>query len=200
MLRELGEAPALFSFLRQDARAMIKVQRWVDLPDRAAAEAAITTIFFETSATQSFADEAAKTAFRERWLGRYLTHDGEHVSVALDEAGRIIGYLVGALDDPARAQRFGDLGFMQSFAALTALYPAHLHVNLTASARGKRVGEHLVAQFVDDVRAAQVPGVHVVTGRGVRNVGFYNRLGFEERGSLPTANGAMVFLGRAVAC
>lgn len=178
---------------------MAGVQRWVDLPDRAAAEAAITAIFFETSATQVFADEAVRAAFRERWLGRYLKHDGEHVWVALDEAGRIIGYLIGALDDPAQAERFKDLAFLQTFAALTAHYPAHLHVNLTASARGQRIGEKLVDRFVDDVRAARLAGVHVVTGRGVRNVGFYNRLGFVERGSLATPTGAMVFLGRDVA-
>jgi GNAT superfamily N-acetyltransferase len=179
---------------------MAKVVRWVDLPDRAAAEAEITAIFFASSATQSFADEAVRAAFRERWLGRYLTHDAQHVFVALNEAERIIGYLVGALEDPAQAERFGDLAFMQAFAALTPQYPAHLHVNLTASARGQRIGEGLVERFVDDVRTARLPGVHVVTGRGVRNVGFYNRLGFEERGLLATANGAMVFLGRAVAC
>jgi GNAT superfamily N-acetyltransferase len=179
---------------------MVGVQRWVDLPDRAEAEAEIAAIFFETSATQSFVDEAVRAAFRERWLGRYLAHDAERVFVAREEGGAIVGYLAGALDDPAQAGRFGDLAFMQAFATLTQRYPAHLHVNLTARARGRRLGEQLVERFVNDVQAAQLPGVHVVTGRGVRNVGFYNRLGFAERGSLPTANGAMVFLGREVAC
>jgi GNAT superfamily N-acetyltransferase len=178
---------------------MVKVARWVDLPALAATEAEITAIFFETSATQSFADEATRAAFRERWLGRYLAHDGEHVWVALDEDGAIVGYLVGALDDPARTARFGDLAFMGAFADVTAKYPAHLHVNVTARARGQRVGEMLVERFVAVVRAARLPGVHVVTGCGVRNVGFYNRLGFEERGSLATPTGAMVFLGRDVA-
>ncbi len=178
---------------------MATIVRWGDMPDRAAITAAITAIFFETSATQSFADEATRAAFKERWLGRYLTHDGQHVLVAVNEAGQAIGYLVGAFDDPAVAERFSDLAFMRAFAELTADYPAHLHVNVTASARGQRIGERLVERFVDDVRAARLPGVHVVTGRGVRNVGFYTRLGFAERGSQPTANGAMVFLGRNVA-
>ncbi len=32
-------------------------------------------IFFSSSATKTFADEAERQAFRERWLGRYLKHD-----------------------------------------------------------------------------------------------------------------------------
>jgi GNAT superfamily N-acetyltransferase len=118
------------------------------------------------------------------------------VFLALDDEATVIGYLVGSLDDPARAPRFADIGYFSTFAALTARYPAQLHVNLDASSRGGGIGAALVDAFVAEVVRAGLPGVHVVTGRGVRNVAFYERSGFLERGSLETNGKAIVFLGR----
>jgi ribosomal protein S18 acetylase RimI-like enzyme len=177
---------------------MVTIQRWIDLPGRATAETAITQIFFQSSATQTFADHRTRDAFRQRWLGRYLTHDANHVWVATSPDHAIVGYLIGSIDDPAQVDRFSDITFFSAFAELTKVFPAHLHVNLTADARGQRIGEALVERFVQDVRSAGLPGVHVVTGATARNVGFYNRLGFIERGTLPTPGGAIVFLGRTI--
>lgn len=166
----------------------------------AAVAQGIERIFFAASGTQTFATEGARSAFRERWLGCYLTHDPQHVFVAWDDAtvgpAAVVGYLVGCLDDPALTARFASIGYFRTFAPLTARYPAHLHVNLDARVRGAGVGGRLVEAFCDDVRAAGLPGVHVVTGQGVRNVRFYERLGFLERGG-GTFNGhSVVFLGR----
>lgn len=166
------------------------------LADRPDAYASIERIFFAASGTKTFASEEARDAFRERWLGRYLVHDAGHVFVALDGARRIVGYLVGCLDDPARTERFGDIGFFAGFAPLTARYPAHLHVNLDEAARGAGIGGLLVEAFCEQVVAAGLPGVHVVTGKGVRNVGFYERLKFFERGSAAFNGHEVVFLGR----
>jgi hypothetical protein len=41
-----------------------------------------------------------------------------------------------------------------------------------------------------------LPGVHVVTGRHQRNVGFYHRLGFLERGHSTRGTTDVVFLAR----
>ena len=166
------------------------------LRDRAGAEAAIERIFYAASWTKAFASEAARDAFRERWLGRYLVHDAGHVFVALDGARQVVGYLVGCLDDPAQTNRFGDIGFFADFAGLTARYPAHLHVNLVERARGAGIGGLLVEAFCEQAARAGLPGVHVVTGRGVRNVGFYERLGFFERGVTVFNGHEVVFLGR----
>jgi GNAT superfamily N-acetyltransferase len=177
----------------------VQIARWIDLPDRGKTEAAIEAIFFAASGTQTFASEAAKMAFRERWLGRFLQYDSGHVFVAIDPRGEIAGYLIGSLDDPARTARFSDIGYFAGFAELTARYPAHLHVNLDATMRGSGIGGQLVEAFVADVRRAQLPGVHVVTGRGLRNVTFYNRLGFMERGSALSNGREVILLGRDIA-
>ncbi|MFX7804522.1 hypothetical protein ABTK17_19850, partial [Acinetobacter baumannii] len=62
--------------------------------------------------------------------------------------------------------------------------------------RGSGVGSDLVRAFVATVEAARLPGVHVVTGRGARNVGFYNRLGFLERAGVTFRGHPLVFLAR----
>ena len=177
----------------------VSIVRWLDLRDQQQARTDIERIFFAASGTQTFATAAAKCAFLERWLGRYFEHDPGLVFVALAGAKpeqRITGYLAGSLDDPAKAPRFNDIGYFAMFAELTARYPAHLHVNLVASGRGAGTGSRLVEAFAGSVRAAGLAGVHVVTGLGVRNVSFYERLGFAERGRLETSGKAIVFLGR----
>ena len=175
---------------------MTNIVRLTALRDRAGAESAIERIFFAASGTTAFASVEARLAFRERWLGRYLVHDAGQVFVALDGAGQIVGYLVGCLDDPARTARFSDIGYFAEFAELTERYPAHLHVNLDAAARGGGIGSLLVEAFCEQVVAAKLPGVHVVTGAGARNASFYQRLGFLECGAATFSGHKVVFLGR----
>lgn len=175
---------------------MAAISRWCDLPDPGGAIPAIATIFFAASNTQSFASAAAKLQFRERWLGRYLAFDAGLVFVAHDAYGNLSGYLVGSFDDPALTARFGDIGYFAELAQLTARYPAHLHVNLDAKARGSGTGSELVGAFVRAAGSAGLPGVHVVTGRGARNVRFYERLGFVERMMFVHNGYELVFLGR----
>jgi GNAT superfamily N-acetyltransferase len=176
-----------------------RIVKWIEQPGSDAARAAVERIFFAASGTQAFSDAAARLVFRDRWLDRYFDHDPGLVFLALDDATTVVGYLVGSLDDPALAPRFADIGYFAAFAPLTARYPAQLHVNLDASSRGGGIGAALVEAFVAEVVRARLPGVHVVTGRGVRNVRFYERSGFLERGSLESNGRAIVFLGRDVA-
>ena len=177
----------------------IKIERLMDLPDGTAKAAAmrggIDAVFFETAA-RVFAVEPAKAAFRDLWLGQYLRLDPERVWVALDGGDSVVGYLVGCFDDPARSPRFQALSYLQSFAATTARYPAHLHVNLTARVRGRGIGEALVEAFCGQARGAGISGVHVVTGAEARNVSFYTRLGFLERGATRWNDKSVLLLGR----
>ena len=175
-----------------------RIAHWIERADRAALEAGIEAIFFGSAANQAFASLREREAFRERWLGRYLEHDPGLVLVALDASGGVVGYLVGSLDDPARAPRFADIGYFVTFAGLTARYPAHLHVNVAADWRSAGLGAHLVAQFVADARAAGVPGVHVVTESASRNRTFYERAGFREAGHTPWNGRDVVFLARSL--
>lgn len=153
-------------------------------------------IFFEASLTKSFVDEAARAAFRERWLGRFLGEFVHLAHVALAPADRIVGYIVGAHQDPARDPRFADIGFYRHLADLTPLYPAHLHINLAPETRNLGFGSRLLGAFVDDARAAGLAGVHLVTGATSRNRPFYTRNGFDEVRALEWSGTPIVMLGR----
>jgi GNAT superfamily N-acetyltransferase len=139
-----------------------------------------------------------RDAFRERWLGRYL-RGGSDVVLVARVGEEVAGYLVGALDNPALQQRFADVDYFRTaFAELCRQFPAHLHVNLTAAYRNVGIGARLVEAFAQAARQAGAPGMHVITGRGMRNVVFYQRCGFVERGSVRRGDGEAVFLGRAL--
>lgn len=176
------------------------IKRFVTIATSSRAETLgeIEQVFFAASNTQTFADDVTKATFRQRWLGRYLENDVEYVHIAVDNAQHVLGYLVGCVDDPAITPRFSDIGYFDVFAPLTRLFPAHLHVNLTKRARGSGTGGRLVDAFCDQLRALKIGGVHVVTSQGARNVAFYQRLGFEERGQHAVNGNVVVLLGRQV--
>jgi GNAT superfamily N-acetyltransferase len=175
------------------------IHRLTELPDWRRRLRQLDPIFFEASLTKTFADDVAREAFRERWLGRFLDRWPGLAHVAVTPDGAIVGYIVGAHADPARSADFADVGFYAHLGELTPHYPAHLHINLAAEARGLGIGSALIDAFVADVRGAGLPGVHLVTGRHSRNRSFYARNGFEEIAGLDWAGTAIVMLGRSFA-
>jgi ribosomal protein S18 acetylase RimI-like enzyme len=172
----------------------IVIRRFLDVAGSRAIMAAIDAIFFEASHTKTFESEAVRAAFRERWLGQYLVGAPEWAYVALAGADEeVVGYLVGMIEQqPACAP-----GPSSVPRALLAHYPAHLHVNVARGWRGAGIGARLVARFAGDVAAAGARGVHLVTGAGARNVGFYQRNGFQEVARIGE-DGALVVLARAL--
>jgi len=68
---------------------------------------------------------------------------------------------------------------------LMSLYPAHLHVNVDGAFRGSGLGRKLMELFIEDLKKAGVPGVHLICGD--RPVGFYRRLGFDVLARVETA-------------
>jgi GNAT superfamily N-acetyltransferase len=156
----------------------------------------IDDIFFEASSVKAFASDDLRAEFRERWLGRFLRLYPGHAFLALDREQAVVGYVIGCLDDPAQMPLFEDIGYFPAFADLTCAYPAHLHVNVAAGRRSGGIGGRLVEAFAAHAFASGAPGVHVVTGEGARNVGFYNRSGFRPLRSLSHNGKPVVFLGR----
>lgn len=77
-----------------------------------------------------------------------------------------------------------------------AQYPAHLHVDVLPAYQGRGHGRALMRTFLDALRAAGVPAVHlgmVTSNTGAR--AFYDRLGFHE---IPVPDpGPLTYLGRA---
>jgi GNAT superfamily N-acetyltransferase len=160
--------------------------------------AQIDDIFFKASG-RTFLSAAERAAFRERWLGRYLQGGTDVVLLALDRAGVVAGYLVGALNDPAGQERFADIGYLRTdFRDLCRRYPAHLHVNLAPASRGRRLGARLVAAFAARAAHGGAPGMHVVTGGTARNLRFYLRCGFARLGSARWHGREVAFLAKAL--
>jgi len=175
----------------------VTIRRYLDVAQSPKLNEEIDAIFFQASNTKSFVGDAARSAFRERWLGRYLRHDPQYAYLAFAASGHVMGYLVGSLDDPAMTNRFADIGYFSTFRELTKEFPAHLHVNLAPAFRNKGIGGRLIDAFISDAKASGAPGVHVVTSANAENVRFYNRNGFVERGRTGNSD-AIVFLGRVI--
>jgi GNAT superfamily N-acetyltransferase len=159
--------------------------------------AQLDAIFFASSNVQHFADDAARTAFRAHWLGRYLEQWPQEFFVACSPDRRVIGYLAGCLEDPATNPAFADLEYASAFADLSRSYPAHLHINLDPGWRNGGIGARLIEAFCAHAER-RVAGVHVVTGRHSRNVRFYERNGFSLLRTMrsPGRDTEIAFLGR----
>lgn len=198
---EVGETALREAILREamampDERcSIVPVRGELTLGLRAQIEA----VFFDASG-RTFASGPEREAFRERWLGRYLQGGTDVVLLALDSGLQVAGYLVGALEDPAGQQRFADIPYFRGdFRDLCRRYPAHLHINIAPAFRSKGVGAQLIAGFAERASAAGVPGMHVVTGKSARNVGFYTRCGFTPLGDAVWNGSTVVFLGKPLA-
>ena len=178
----------------------IVFQRASEIANLEAIGADLDAIFYESSLTKTFPNDAVRAAFRERWLGRYLDAAPRlfHLALASDADGaeRVLGYLAGALDDPARSERYRDIGYFPRLSDWTARFPAHLHINVASDARSLGIGGALIERFVGDVVTAGLPGVHVVTGAASRNVGFYRRNRFTTTHEFDWQGVPLVFLGR----
>jgi len=170
-----------------DTKPPIAIHRWADVTERERLVPQIDAVFFEASNTKSFASDADKAAFRDRWLGRYLSLHPQYAYIALAADGHVAGYLVGAIGEPS--------GF-EAFAAANEAFPAHLHVNLAPRFRSLGIGADLIDAFIADAKRAGAPGAHVVTSANARNVGFYERRGFHERARTSLNGNDLVFLGR----
>lgn len=175
-----------------------RIVRWLEIANRGRLTADLDRIFFEASNTRSFPSVEEKARFRDRWLGRFLRVDPGDAFLALDGSGACVGYLVGCLGDPARDVRFEDIGYFPLLADLTVRYPAHLHVNLAPDQRGRGLGARLVEAFAAHAGRAGARGMHVVTGEGLRNVGFYRRCNFQEARVFPWRGRNLVMLARTL--
>lgn len=176
----------------------IRIDCWSTIAGRESLGPGLDEVFFASSATQSFPSAEARDQFRERWLGRFLRHYPGWAFVAREAGGRVAGYIVGSPDDPALTPLFSDVGYFPSIAHLTRRFPAGLHVNVRAGLRSAGLGARLIEFFAERAKDSGIPGLHVVTGEGLRNVGFYRRAGFTFEEPFTWNNRALVFLGRAI--
>ncbi|MFI5492149.1 GNAT family N-acetyltransferase [Actinoplanes sp. NPDC051859] len=153
----------------------------------------------------------------------YAVLEPEHAHVLDDGTGAAVGYVVGTADTVRFAQHFrtewlpvvterypeandprvtledGMLALLRHPERMVspelAGYPAHLHIDLLPEWQGRGQGRGLIAAFLDGLRAAGVPRVHLGMARtNTAARAFYDRLGFVEL-SVPGAPD-VTFMGR----
>lgn len=145
--------------------------------------------------------------FGELFAAPYGVFEAEHAFM-LDDDGRAIGYVLGALDTlafearceaewwprlrdrhPLRPDgaRLDDLLIhlvhhrSLPSAEILEPYPSHLHIDLLPEAQAGGWGRQLMATLLDALRADGSPGVHWgVSSSNERAIGFYRHLGHRE--------------------
>lgn len=148
-----------------------------DLPG---ALAQIEEIFWETSARQEFPSAEERQRFLDRYLGEYLRNYPQYVWVAR-QGDQVLGYILGvASTSEARTIRENS-PHLELFEDMYGRYPAHLHINCRAQARGHGVGSDLVKRFERELVKQGVTGVHLITSPTARNVGFYLKNGYAHK-------------------
>jgi GNAT superfamily N-acetyltransferase len=145
-------------------------------------------------------------------LTRYYTDIAPEATWIAEEAGHVVGYLTGCLDTRrylrAMAFRIGPLAFLKALVRGTLWhrqtlklisanfgdwvrgrrmplhdFPAHVHINLRASARGRGVGEQLMEAFLRQAKAAGLVGVHAnVSEANMGGRQFFEKFGFQALG------------------
>lgn len=155
----------------------------------------VTQIFFETSSRKTFYSEKEKNDFRHKYLDLYL-ESSEALCYVAHEGDDVIGYLVGSLHTGELFTCMAD--YYDYFSKELVTFPAHLHINLTSQARGKGIGKILIEEFIKELEAQKVPGVHIITLKSARNTHFYRACGFSfEKEDLSNSLG-LLFMGRSL--
>jgi ribosomal protein S18 acetylase RimI-like enzyme len=160
--------------------------------------------------------------FGLRWCLDYLWHETENCFVGVDRRnGRVVGYILGALDSAAQAKRqnrvmlpqakqywkqldkktASDRRFIvfmrwfdwQVFRSLFQNYPAHLHINLAPEYQRRGVGERLLAAYEENLRQKRIPGYHLGVGADNQvGLNFYYKMGLEQLSVFPKVGKPLV--------
>ena len=158
-------------------------------------------------ATQDFRDP---DLLGHVYVGPYLAQSGGTQLVVVDDAG-VAGYLL-STDDTRAFEAWAEAAWWPALRArypeatdpreawlvrqihqppraadaVVAGYPAHLHIDLLARARGLGLGRVLIERLLAELRGRSVPGVHLgVDPANTNAIGFYEHLGFRVLERLP---------------
>lgn len=155
---------------------------------------AAQAIFYESSSKKHFKDEAERHHFLRRYFSIYAEKHPEWFLLALTEDGTLLGYLAGTPDTSSDHLELNP--YLSHFSGMFAEFPAHLHINFTAAARGLGLGSRLIGEFESRLKRRSIPGVHLITAAGERNLGFYLKNGYYEAASIPGGGSCLVLLGK----
>ncbi|NDF15858.1 N-acetyltransferase [bacterium] len=150
-------------------------------------------IFIETRGRNVFSSREEEQAFEWRYFGVYNTRP-EWFFVAL-RGDSVLGYLAGT---PETLPVHFELNpYLRAFEKeIRIRFPAHLHINLSATARGSGIGSLLVESFAKRLMQWSIPGIHIVTAAGERNAGFYQKNRFREIQRSARGTPTLLLMGR----
>lgn len=157
----------------------------------------VEAIFFDSAAKQSFASDAERAAFRDLWLGRYLTHCPAAFLLALNADGEVAGYLAGALFSN-REPLPGPDYYAEFPAPLIEAYPAHLHINVRRDHRGQGAGAALIDAFRALCHGHGLAGFHAVTAARSSAAAFFTHRGLRERATADWRGRPLAFLAASL--
>lgn len=152
----------------------------------------VKEVFFESSSVKSFSNSEEKESFYQKWLGEYIDQFGEYFFVAT-EGDLFLGYIIGCPDSLGHPElKQPTVGIKEDYLN----FPAHLHINCHHRSRGKGIGGILLKALENQCRARGLKGLHLVTKRGEKNVGFYLKYGYHEVRSKLVNNVELLLLGK----
>lgn len=140
--------------------------------------------------------------FLNRWVFQYLDKFPEFVFCAIEEKidsdeYEVLGYILACPDSIGEYKSLDQSG-LDLWLAFYTDYPAHLHINCTESARGKGVGSKLLCCLEEELINQKVKGLHLITAKGARNVGFYQKNSFEVISEKEWSGTSLLFLGKVL--
>lgn len=136
----------------------------------------VKDIFYMSSSLKEFSSDERKASFFKRWCGDYIEYFPEFFLLMIEDK-KVLGYLSGCLDSKGSESVLEVPGF-SVFSDQFEDFPAHFHINFHSDCRGLGLGSVLVSSFCDQLLAAGIGGVHLVTSPGAQNISFYKRSGF----------------------
>jgi GNAT superfamily N-acetyltransferase len=150
------------------------------------------SIFIETSKGYERLSDPERVSLERRYFGAYLDHP-KTFYLALNEE-KVMGYLAGA--EKTLPLHFKLNPYLLNFKTeIENRFQAHLHLNLTRSARGQGLGSGLIEAFESELRKSRTArGFHIVTAKGAENVNFYLKNGLTEIQS----RGNLLLMGKAL--
>lgn len=162
--------------------------------------------------------------FSLRWATSYLKSYTSYCFVA-EEDKEVIGFIVSTPDTIEQERNYKEkyIPYIKSkidkndpdykiydhiddsrnsLGEFLASYPAHLHINLTSSCRGKGIGTKLMNAMINNLKKEGIPGVHLgVMEKNKNAVTFYIKNGFKElkKEYISKEDGNVLFMGKILA-
>lgn len=177
---------------------MIKIIKLSDClgEEKAKILSQVEDIFFLSSSRKEFLSLEKRNAFYKRWCGDYQSLYADEFFLAVED-DKVLGYLSGCSDSLSALSVVSVPGF-SVFQDLFKNFPAHLHINFHPDSRGRGLGSLLMNYYMFYLREKKVRGVHLITSPNVKNVSFYDRLGFNYTETRDFNDTPLYFMGHTI--